>query len=119
MRLTLLDWDKLSFNDFVGDELAVNVPKKDPNTGFYPEEEDGPRTFQQFNSRGLRRTPTITFRVRRAKYQLYDALRQRLCSNSVTQTTHVRSCASSSHRLTRLDIVYPKRSFFTRWNKSS
>ncbi|KAH9039953.1 hypothetical protein EDB84DRAFT_1559931 [Lactarius hengduanensis] len=75
MRLTLLDWDKLSFNDFAGDDLAANVPKKDPNMGFYPEEEDGPRTFQQFNSKGLKRTPTIAFRVRRAKYQLYDALR--------------------------------------------
>ncbi|KAH8987608.1 hypothetical protein EDB92DRAFT_1948439 [Lactarius akahatsu] len=51
-----------SFNDFVGDDLAANVPKKDPNTGFYPEEEDGPRTFQQFSGKGLKRTPTTTLR---------------------------------------------------------
>lgn len=54
VQLTVLDWDKLSSNDYVGDaavditDLAANVPKKDPNTGLYPEEEDGTRTFQQY-----------------------------------------------------------------------
>jgi phosphatidylserine decarboxylase len=54
VQLTVLDWDKLSANDHVGDaaidvtELAENVPKKDPNTGLYPEEEDGTRTFQEY-----------------------------------------------------------------------
>jgi len=54
VQLTVLDWDKLSANDHVGDaaveiaELAENVPKKDPDTGLYPEEEDGTRTFQEF-----------------------------------------------------------------------
>jgi phosphatidylserine decarboxylase len=39
VQLTVLDWDKLSSDDHVGDaaidvtELAENVPKKDPNTG--------------------------------------------------------------------------------------
>jgi phosphatidylserine decarboxylase len=54
VQLTVLDWDKLSSNDHVGDaaidvtELAENVPKEDPNTGLYPEEEDGTRTFQEY-----------------------------------------------------------------------
>jgi phosphatidylserine decarboxylase len=54
VQLTVLDWDKLSSNDHVGDaaieiaELAANVPKKDPNTGLYPEDEDGTRSFQEF-----------------------------------------------------------------------
>jgi len=76
-QLTVLDWDKLSSNDYVGDaaieiaDLAANVPKKDPNTGLYPEEEDGTRTFQQFRlplatakeaAWDSRHTPTITFR---------------------------------------------------------
>ena len=50
VQLTVLDRDKLSFNDHVGDaaieiaELAENVPEKDPATGLYPEGEDGTRT---------------------------------------------------------------------------
>jgi phosphatidylserine decarboxylase len=54
VQLTVLDWDKLSSNDHVGDaaveiaELAANVPNKDPDTGLYPEDEDGTRTFQEF-----------------------------------------------------------------------
>jgi hypothetical protein len=50
-QLTVLDWDKLSSNDHVSDaaieiiELAENVPKKDSDTGLYPKDEDGTRTF--------------------------------------------------------------------------
>jgi phosphatidylserine decarboxylase len=77
IRLTVLDWDKLSSNDHVGDaaieiaELAANVPKKDPNTGLYPEDEDGTRPFQEFKltlvttkevPEGLKCNPTITCR---------------------------------------------------------
>ncbi|KAI9511934.1 phosphatidylserine decarboxylase-domain-containing protein [Russula earlei] len=90
VQFTVLDWDKLSSNDHVGDaaieiaELAENVPKKDPTTGLYPEDEDGTRTFQDFKlplSTGKdvpldsKNNPVITLR---AKYQPYDALRQRL-----------------------------------------
>jgi phosphatidylserine decarboxylase len=77
VQLTVLDWDKLSSNDYVGDvaievtDLAASVPKKDPNTGLYPEEEDGTRTFQQFKlpltttkerAWDSNHTPTVTFR---------------------------------------------------------
>ena len=47
VQLTVLDWDKLSSNDHVGNaefavqELLTNAPHKDPNTGLYPEDNDG------------------------------------------------------------------------------
>jgi len=76
VQLTVLDWDKLSSNDHVGDaavtiaELAENVPKKDPNTGLYPEDEDGTRTFQEYKlpltakeiSYESKHNPVISFR---------------------------------------------------------
>ena len=42
VQLTVLDWDKLSSNDHVGDasfevgELLKNAPSKDEKTGLYP-----------------------------------------------------------------------------------
>lgn len=54
VQLTVLDWDKLSSNDHVGDagfeiaELAENIPQKDPDTGLYPEDVDGTHDFQEF-----------------------------------------------------------------------
>jgi phosphatidylserine decarboxylase len=44
VSLRILDWDKLSGNDYIGGvsfelpELMANVPKPDPNTGLYSEE---------------------------------------------------------------------------------
>ena len=44
LQLSVLDWDKLSSNDHVGDasvnvsELFKSAPKKDETTGLYPEE---------------------------------------------------------------------------------
>ena len=76
VQLTVLDWDKLSANDYVGDaaievaDLAANVPKKDPNTGLYPEQDDD-TSFQQFclpltttkeAAWDLKKPPKITFR---------------------------------------------------------
>lgn len=46
MQLTVFDWNKLSSNDHVGDanltveELLADMPKKDPNTRWYPEDND-------------------------------------------------------------------------------
>lgn len=77
VQLTVLDWDKLSSNDHVGDaafdvsQLTANVPLRDPKTGLYPEEEDGSRTFQEFTlplstAKEMpwesKHNPTITFR---------------------------------------------------------
>lgn len=47
VQFTVLDWDKLSSNDHVGDagvivaELVANAPQKDEVTGLYPEDDDG------------------------------------------------------------------------------
>jgi phosphatidylserine decarboxylase len=54
VQLTVLDWDKLSSNDYVGDaaieiaDLAAAIPKKDPDSGLYPEYGDGTGTFHEF-----------------------------------------------------------------------
>ncbi|KAI0628504.1 phosphatidylserine decarboxylase-domain-containing protein [Trametes polyzona] len=89
VQLTVLDWDKLSSNDHVGDasfdvaKLLENAPKPDEKTGLYPDDEDGQRSMQSFELPlqtakevpwESNHKPTITFR---AKYQPYDALRQK------------------------------------------
>ena len=54
VQLTVLDWDKLSSNDHVGDasfdvaRLLADAPKKDEKTGLYPDEEDGTRSMTNF-----------------------------------------------------------------------
>jgi phosphatidylserine decarboxylase len=46
VQLTVLDWDKLSSNDHVGDvefivtDLMPDAPQRDENTGLYGEEAD-------------------------------------------------------------------------------
>jgi phosphatidylserine decarboxylase len=46
VQLTILDWDKLSSNDYVGEtgfdvgELVADAPQRDPITGLYPVDED-------------------------------------------------------------------------------
>ena len=53
VQLTVLDWDKLSSNDHVGDasfsisELVSKAPQKDTVTGLYPEECDGTQDGMQ------------------------------------------------------------------------
>ncbi|KAA1476264.1 hypothetical protein DENSPDRAFT_884196 [Dentipellis sp. KUC8613] len=135
-QLTVLDWDKLSSNDHVGDasfevaQLSANVPKKDPQTGLYPKEDDNTRSFQEFTV-PLRTAkempweskhhPTITFR---AKYQPYDALRQRFWyqfleqydSDNTGSLSHLELTSmldSLGSTLSRQTIS----SFFTRWGK--
>ncbi|KAI9454377.1 phosphatidylserine decarboxylase-domain-containing protein [Lactarius psammicola] len=137
VQLTVLDWDKLSSNDYVGDaaieiaDLAANVPKKDPNTGLYPEDEDGTRTFQQFKlplatakeaAWDSKHSPKITFR---AKYQPYDALRQRLWSQLLkqydTDDTRTIMHLELTSMLDSLGSTLSTEtidSFFTRWNKN-
>ncbi|KAH9986068.1 phosphatidylserine decarboxylase-domain-containing protein [Russula vinacea] len=137
MQLTVLDWDKLSSNDHVGDaaieiaELAENVPKKDPDTGLYPEDEDGTRTFQEFKLPlatvkempwESRHAPIITFR---AKYQPYDALRQRLWSELLNHydadDTRTLSHIELTSMLDSLGSTLSTEtidSFFTRWDKN-
>ncbi|KAN0126296.1 Phosphatidylserine decarboxylase domain containing protein [Lactarius tabidus] len=137
VQLTVLDWDKLSSNDYVGDaaieiaELAANVPKMDPDTGLYPEEEDGTRSFQEFTlplattkeaSWDSKQAPKITFR---AKYQPYDALRQRLWSQLLkqydTDDTRTITHLELTSMLDSLGSTLSTEtidSFYTRWNKN-
>ncbi|KAF5331399.1 hypothetical protein D9611_011821 [Ephemerocybe angulata] len=89
IQLSILDWDKLSANDHIGDasfdvsELVANAPQADPETGLYPANEESDHPMKEFKlsletSEGeswkAKHNPTISLR---AKYQPYDALRQR------------------------------------------
>ncbi|CEL55676.1 phosphatidylserine decarboxylase [Rhizoctonia solani AG-1 IB] len=90
ISFSVLDWDKMSGNDHIGDvsldlpELMKDLPARDPNTGLYPllAEPTQPelKTFtldlvptKEASWEGKHK-PTLTIK---AKYQPYDALRQR------------------------------------------
>ncbi len=55
VQLTVLDWDKLSSNDHVGDasfnvaELMKNAPQPDEKTKLYPENSEGEDAMQRFD----------------------------------------------------------------------
>ncbi|KAG9039968.1 hypothetical protein FRB95_004440 [Tulasnella sp. JGI-2019a] len=90
VSLRVLDWDKLTGNDFIGGvdfdlpELMANVPKPDPVTGIYPPEvANGDHDMMEYKlpimaQKGaeweFKHAPVLVFR---AKYQPYRALRQR------------------------------------------
>jgi len=97
LQFNILDWDKLSGNDHVGDasfELAPlleNAPKKDPVTGLYPNVPDLDLEMAEFvlpitPAKEMvwesKHKPKITVR---AKYQPYDALRQRFWRQYLAQ----------------------------------
>ena len=54
VQLTVLDWDKLSSNDHVGDagfmvaDLIADAPQRDEGTGLYGEEADGGHGMKEF-----------------------------------------------------------------------
>ncbi|KAF8674083.1 Phosphatidylserine decarboxylase proenzyme 3 [Rhizoctonia solani] len=90
INFSVLDWDKMSGNDHIGDvsldlpELMKDLPARDPNTGLYPllaePTESELRAFtldlvptKEASWEGKHK-PTLTIK---AKYQPYDALRQR------------------------------------------
>ncbi|CUA68523.1 phosphatidylserine decarboxylase [Rhizoctonia solani] len=90
IKFAVLDWDKMSGNDHVGDvsldlpELMKDLPDRNPNTGLYPlvteHAESEMKTFtldlvpNKDASWEGKHKPTLTIK---AKYQPYDALRQR------------------------------------------
>ncbi|EJU05118.1 hypothetical protein DACRYDRAFT_76182 [Dacryopinax primogenitus] len=89
INFTVLDWDKITSNDHVGDvsfplaDLLGDIPEKDPQTGLYPAESIGAHDMKELRlalqtqnnpSWEGKFTPTLTVK---AKYQPYDALRQR------------------------------------------
>jgi phosphatidylserine decarboxylase len=54
MQLTVLDWDKLSSNDFIGEAsldvagLMADAPQRNAETGLYPEGEGGDHPLKEF-----------------------------------------------------------------------
>ncbi|CED83095.1 Phosphatidylserine decarboxylase [Phaffia rhodozyma] len=87
IQFNILDWDKISGNDFVGvatlplSELLADSPEPDANTGLH--EGDGKHAMREFKlqlstpqdpSWETKHKPSITVR---AKYEPYDALRQK------------------------------------------
>ncbi|KZT53676.1 hypothetical protein CALCODRAFT_41540 [Calocera cornea HHB12733] len=89
INFTVLDWDKITSNDHVGDvsiplaELLKDVPDKDPQTGLYPADSIGAHGLKELKLRLQTQNnpawegkfaPTLTVK---AKYQPYDALRQK------------------------------------------
>ncbi|CAL1717452.1 unnamed protein product [Somion occarium] len=137
IQFTVLDWDKLSSNDHVGDssfdiaQLYANAPQKDPQTGLYPDEDDatqnGMKEFQLPLSTAkempweTKHNPVLTVR---AKYQPYDALRQRFWRQVLRQYDSDDSGTMSRVELTSmLDSLGSTLShstidaFFQRFNK--
>ncbi|EGO24192.1 hypothetical protein SERLADRAFT_361384 [Serpula lacrymans var. lacrymans S7.9] len=97
VQLTVLDWDKLSSNDYVGDasfdvtELIRDAPQRDPQTGLYSEDEDGSHPMKEFQLPlttakempwEAKHNPVLAFR---AKFQPYDGLRQRFWQQYLKQ----------------------------------
>ncbi|KAF8339845.1 phosphatidylserine decarboxylase-domain-containing protein [Cantharellus anzutake] len=137
VQFAVLDWDKLSGNDHVGEvsiplaEISADAPRPDSATGLYAEGDEQqekmksftlPLTTQKDKSWEARHSPTITFR---AKYQPYDALRQRFWRQYLKQydldetgtysLIEIRSMLDSlGSTLTRATI----NNFFTRYGKN-
>ncbi|CAE6479203.1 unnamed protein product [Rhizoctonia solani] len=90
INFSVLDWDKMSGNDHVGDvsldlpELMKDLPARNPNTGLYPLQAEPTEAEMKTFTLDLapnkdaswegKHKPTLTIK---AKYQPYDALRQR------------------------------------------
>ncbi|KAF9255142.1 hypothetical protein L218DRAFT_1081995 [Marasmius fiardii PR-910] len=135
VQLTILDWDKLSSNDYIGDasfdvkELVDSAPQPDPETGLYPTD-DGEHPMKEYTlplitEKGVpweKHNPTIKFR---AKYQPYAALRQRFWYQYLKQYDTDDTLTVSHLELTSmLDSIGSTltdstiNSFFTRFNKT-
>jgi len=112
VQLTVLDWDKISSNDHVGDallnveELSKCVPQKNEQTGLYPPEEEGVGQMKEFSlplstAKEMpwesKHNPTITFK---AKYQSYDALRQKFWRQYLKQYD-----SDESGQISRLELT--------------
>ena len=138
--LTILDWDKLSSNDHVGDasfevkSMIETAPQPDPKTGLYAPDYGGDHPMKEMKldltmakdipwelTQGV--TPTITIR---AKYQPYAAMRQRFWRQYLTQYDTDDTGAISQLELTSmLDSLGSTltrstiESFFVRYGKNS
>jgi len=153
VQLTILDWDKLSSNDHVGDasfsvkDLVESAPQRDPVTGLYNEEDDGDHPMTEYKLQlstakempwEAKHNPVLTFRYVSlfqfmifllissisAKYQSYDALRQRFWRQYLkqydTDDTHTMSHLELTSMLDSLGSTLTRStvsSFFTRFDK--
>jgi len=138
IKFSVLDWDKLSGNDHISDvtldlaELMKDVPTPDPQTGLYPslDEPADNRPLKEFNLdleplkdapwEG-KHQPVLTIR---AKYQPYDALRQRFWRQYLEQydadNTGLISHIELTSMLDSLGSTLSHRTldgFFARFNK--
>lgn len=97
VMLTVLDWDKLSSNDYVGDakfdvsELVKDAPQPRAGLGLYDLDEDGSHPMKEFSlplgtSKEVgweaKHSPMLHFR---AKFQPYALLRQRFWAQYLKQ----------------------------------
>ena len=154
VQLTVLDWDKLSSNDHIGSasfsvkDLVDSAPQPDSTTGLYKKDvEDHPMTEYGLRLSPAKETqweakynPVITFRYAfslslsafhtlliqfiSAKYQPYDALRQRFWRQYLTQydtdDTNTMSHLELTSMLDSLGSTLTRStvsSFFTRFDK--
>ena len=106
VQLTILDWDKLSSNDHIGDasfsvkDLVDSAPQRDPATGLYNEaDEDHPMSEYGLRLSPAKETPW------EAKYKPVITFRYVLCQAafilclpcpSVPNTNLTTPCASVS-----------------------
>ncbi|KIY68538.1 hypothetical protein CYLTODRAFT_421485 [Cylindrobasidium torrendii FP15055 ss-10] len=121
LHFTVSDWDKLSSNDYIGDssfsvqELLEDAEKCDEETGLYPISSnpetlsDKMKEFKLDISTGKesvwakRHKPVLTVR---AKYQPYDALRQKFWQKYLTQyDTDDTGCVSHLELTSMLDSL--------------
>lgn len=137
IQMTLLDWDKISGNDYIGSstlplaELIADAPRPDPETGLYGENEDGKHESREFTlpiltnksmAWELKHKPALTVR---AKYEPYGALRQRFWRQYAMQYDADDSGTLSWVEITSMldslgSTLSPEtlESYFTRFNKS-
>ena len=153
VQLTILDWDKLSSNDHIGDasfsvkDLVDCAPQPDPVSGLYNEaDEDHPMSEYGLRLSPAKETPweakykpVITFRYalsvmfsyytylfHSAKYQPYDAMRQRFWRQYMkqydTDDTNTMSHLELTSMLDSLGSTLTRStvsSFFTRFDKKA
>ncbi|KAJ9104736.1 hypothetical protein QFC19_003877 [Naganishia cerealis] len=114
IQFAVLDWDKVSGNDFIGSstiplaELVADAPKPDAQTGLYGPKEDGKHEMKEFRlpittpkdaSWETKHSPDLKVR---AKYEPYDALRQRFWRQYLTQYDTDDTCTISYTELTTM-----------------
>ncbi|RSH92293.1 hypothetical protein EHS25_008708 [Saitozyma podzolica] len=138
LSFAVLDWDKISGNDMVGtcklplSELVADAPKPDPESGLYAKHVDGKHDMREFTLPittekdmpwEAKHSPKLTIR---AKYEPYDALRQRFWRQYITQydvdETNTMSYTELTAMLDSLGSTLTRQTiegYFDAWGKSA